>query len=79
MPLVAKKGTTLHIYGNFLDLDLMRVDSQGTRLKLCKICSCVIRAKDRQTTNLHDHLRVRHAEVNRNDDKQNITEHRAGL
>ncbi|CAM4608395.1 unnamed protein product [Leuciscus chuanchicus] len=27
---------------------------------VCKICSCVIRAKDGQTTNLHDHLRVRH-------------------
>ena len=44
-----------------------------------KICSCVISAKDEQTTNLHEHLCVCHAEVNRNYDKQNITEHRAGL
>ena len=61
--------------GNFLDLDLMRLDITDV---VCKICSCVIRAIDGQTTNLHAHF-MRLAEVNRNDDKQNITEHRAGL
>ena len=54
---------------------VMRVDSQGTG-----VCDPhMILAKDGQTTNLHDHLRVLHAEVNRNDDKLDITEHRAGL
>ena len=39
----------------------MRVDSQGTRLKLCARSAQVLAAqKDGQTTNLHEYLRVRH-------------------
>ncbi|XP_052432606.1 E3 SUMO-protein ligase ZBED1-like [Carassius gibelio] len=58
--LVAKKGTTSPIWHFFG----FRPDERGQPRDLteavCKICSCVIRAKDGQTTNLHDHLRVRH-------------------
>ena len=75
MVLVAKKVTTSLVW-QFL---VFRPDQSGqpraTTEVLCKIGSCVIRAKDGQTP----HLLVCHAEVNRNDDEQNITEHRAGL
>ena len=64
MALVAQKVATSPIWQFFG----FRPDEsrQGTRLKLCKICSCVIRTKDQKMTNLHDHLCVRHAEVNIN-------------
>ena len=60
MALVAKKGTSSPIWQFFG----FRPDESGqprdTTEVVCKICSGVIRAKDGQTTNLHDHLRVRH-------------------
>ncbi|XP_067226603.1 E3 SUMO-protein ligase ZBED1-like [Chanodichthys erythropterus] len=60
LELVAKKGTTSPIWQFFG----FRPDESGQPRDptevLCKICSCVVRAKDGQTTNLHDHLRVRH-------------------
>lgn len=67
--LVAKKGTTSPIWQFFG----FRPDESGQPRDLteavCKICSCVIRAKDGQTTNLHDHLRVRHP-ANENERKK---------
>ena len=46
MVLVAKKGTTSPIYGNFLDLVLMSGQPRDTTEVVCKICSCVICVKD---------------------------------
>ena len=48
MALVAKKGSTLPIYGNFWDLDRMS-GSQATQLKLCARSAHVSSAQDRPT------------------------------
>ena len=45
MALVAKKGSTSPIYGNFGDLDRMSGKPRDTTEVVCKICSCVICAR----------------------------------
>ena len=69
MALVAKRGTALPIYGNFLD------DESGqprdTTKVFCKICSCVMSStKDGQTANLHDRVRKKYHSIEQDCERQ---------
>lgn len=58
--LVAKKGTTLPIWQYFGFWPNERGEPRDASEVVCRICANVIRAKDGQMKNLHDHLRVHH-------------------
>nr|XP_055030442.1 E3 SUMO-protein ligase ZBED1-like [Misgurnus anguillicaudatus] len=58
--LVVKKGTNSPIWQYFGFRPNERGQPRDTSEVVCRICGQVIRAKDAQTTNLHDHLRVHH-------------------
>ncbi|KAI2662058.1 E3 SUMO-protein ligase ZBED1 [Labeo rohita] len=58
--LVGKKGANSPIWQYFGFRTNERGQPRDTSEVVCRICGQVIRAKDAQTTNLHDHLRVHH-------------------